>query len=369
MTKIPLVDLRSQYFSIQKEIDLAIENTILTSDFSFGKNITDFEQQFTTFCGTRYAVGVASGTAALHISLLALGIKNGDEVITVPNTFVATVNVISYVNAKPIFVDINPETFTMDTSALEKAITPKTKAIIPVHLYGHPADMIAITKIAKKHSLFVIEDASQAHGAELHGKKVGTFGDLSSFSFYPSKVLGAYGEAGCVTTDNLMLAERIRILRNHGSKTQYEHKRLGFNYRMDGMQAAILLAKLGHLNKWIIKRRNNAIYYNRLFQNDLNVICPQELPGYKHVYHLYVIRVKKNRDKLREYLLGKGIATGIHYPKPVHLQSSYAYLGFHKGAYPVTEAYSKEMISLPLYPELTYEQIRYIVNSIKSFYN
>jgi dTDP-4-amino-4,6-dideoxygalactose transaminase len=369
MTKIPLVDLKLQRLSIQKEIDLAIKRTLLTTDFSLGKNIDEFEKNYATFCGVKYAVGTASGTSALHMSLLSFEIGPGDEVISVPNTFIATIDAISYVGATPILVDVDPITYTINPANIERVITKKTKAIIAVHLYGHPADMIAINNIAKKYSLFVIEDACQAHGAEINDKRVGTFGSVAAFSFYPSKVLGACGEAGCVTTNDRHIAQNIKILRNHGQTERYTSVKLGYNYLMDGMQAAILNQKLSHLETWIVQRREKAAYFNRLFEKNVYVTPPQELPGYKHVYHLYVIRVKEKRDELRKYLLNKGISTEIHYPIPIHLQESYKRLNIRKDSFPIVESLSKQIISLPLYPELKDEQIEYVVNSVNSFYN
>lgn len=369
MKKIPFFDLKKEYFSIKNEIDKAFIKVVESGNFTLGQPVLDFEQDFAKFCGAKYAIGVSSGTAALHLALLSLGIGSGDEVITVSHTFIATVEAISYIGAKTIFVDIDPKTYNIDPKAIEKVITSRTKAIIPVHLYGQSADLDLIRKIADKHKLFIIEDACQAHGAEYKGKKVGAIGDIGCFSFYPSKNLGAYGEAGCLTTNNFSLAEKAKALRNHGSNKKYYHDVIGYNYRMESIQGAFLMVKLKHIETWISKRIRIAQLYNHLLADIPEIICPYEAPYGRHVYYLYVIRVlSKKRNNLRAYLEGHGVETGIHYPLPIHLQKAFGFLKIKKGAYPVTEKYAEEILSLPMYPELTLKKVTYISRSIKEFF-
>ena len=365
---IPLVDLKAQYNSIKTEIDNAIQGVLDSTSFIMGEELKRFEEEFTLFCNTKYAIGVANGSDALILALRACGINKGDEVITVPNTFIATTEAITHVGGKIIFVDINPKTYTIDVSKIEEKISNKTRAIIPVHLYGQPADMDPILKIAKKYDLKLIEDAAQAHGAEYKGEKVGSIGDIGCFSFYPGKNLGAYGDAGMVVTNNKEIAEKIKLLRNHGRITKkYEHEIEGYSSRLDNLQAAILRVKLRHLNKWNNMRRENAKKYNELLSNIDGIITPYEADYAKHVYHLYVIRTE-NQDKLREELKSEGIATGIHYPIPLHLQPAYNYLGYKRGDFPVTEKASQEILSLPMYAELGDEQIEEIVELIKNYF-
>jgi dTDP-4-amino-4,6-dideoxygalactose transaminase len=361
--RIPLVNLKRQYLSIKKEIDGAIQEVIDKSAFIMGENVQEFEDEFAEFCGVKYGVGTSSGTTALHLALLVCEIKQGDEVITVPYTFIATTEAISYTGAKVVFVDIEDRGYTMDPEKIEQAITERTKAIIPVHLFGHPADMDKIIDIAKKHSLVIIEDACQAHDAEYKGKKVGSLGDIACFSFYPGKNLGAYGDAGMVVTDNKVLAEKMRLLRNHGYEKKYYHKIEGYNYRLDAIQAAILRVKLKHLDEWTEKRRRNAKLYNQLLKGS-KVKTPLEMEYAKHVYHLYVIRAD-NRDKLNLRLKENGIGAAIHYPLPLHLQEAYKYLGYKKGDFSVSEACSESLLSLPMFPELTEDEIKKIVEVIK----
>lgn len=361
---IPFVDLRTQYMALKKEIDEAIQGVIDKTDFILGKEVELFEKEFATFSGASYGVGVGSGTEALHLSLLALEIGPGDEVITSSNTFIATVLAISYSGARPILVDIDRETYNMDISSVRKVITKKTKAIIPVHLYGHPVNMDNIMGLAKEYNLKVVEDACQAHGAEYRGRKVGSIGDLGCFSFYPGKNLGAYGDGGMVITNNEELSQRLRMLRNYGSRTKYYHEFKGFNSRLDTLQAAILRVKLRRLDLWNELRRKHAMLYNRLLKSS-GVVTPIEKDYARHIYHLYVIRVK-NRDKLLEYLKSKGIFSQIHYPRPIHLLDAYRDLGDSEGSFPVAEEYSKEFLSLPMYPELTEEQIGYVCKNILS---
>lgn len=363
--KINFVDLKRQYQSIKAEIDEAISRVINGTNFILGDEVEEFEKEFAEFCQTKFCIGVASGTDALFLSLKALDIGPGDEVITVPNTFIATVLAISLTGAKPIFVDINSQTYNIDFQKIEEKITRKTKAIIPVHLYGQPAEMDKILTVAKKYNLKVIEDACQAHGAEYQGRRVGSFGDLAAFSFYPSKNLGAYGDGGAITTNNAELAEKIRMLRNYGQRIKYQHLVKGFNSRLDTLQAAILRVKLKYLDQWNKSRRQNAQLYNQLLV-DTDVITPKEIPGANAVYHLYVIRTQK-RDELVKFLSKRNISTVIHYPIPIHLQPAYQDLDYKLGDFPITEKISKEIISLPMFPELTKEEINYVVQSIKEF--
>jgi len=367
---IPFVNLKVQYDSIKDEIDNAIQNVLNNTSFIMGEELKKFEVEFARFCNVKYAIGVANGSDALILVLRACDIGEGDEVITVPHTFIATTEAITHVGSKIVFVDIDPKTYTIDVSKIEEKITEKTKAIIPVHLYGQSTDMEPIMELAKKYNLKVIEDAAQAHGSEYKGKKVGSIGDAGCFSFYPGKNLGAYGDAGMVVTNNEEIAEKIKLLRNHGRITKkYEHEIEGYSSRLDNLQAAILRVKLRHLNKWNDKRRNNAKKYNELLSNMNGIITPYEADYAKHVYHLYVIRVEKERDKLREEFKSKGIVTGIHYPIPLHLQPAYKYLGYKRGDFPVTEEASQEIISLPMFVELDDEQIEKIVKLIKILKN
>ena len=364
---IPFVDLKAQYDSIKDDIDEAMQSVLNTTSFIMGEELRKFEEEFALFCNTKFAIGVANGSDALILALRACGIGEGDEVITVPHTFIATAEAISNVGGKVVFVDINPKIYTIDPPKIEEKINEKTKAIIPVHLYGQPANMDLIMRLAKKYNLKVIEDAAQAHGAEYKEEKVGSIGDVGCFSFYPGKNLGAYGDAGMVVTNNEEIAEGTKLLRNHGRITKkYEHDIEGYSSRLDNLQAAILRVKLRHLNKWNDMRRENAKKYNELLNNIDNVIVPYEADYAKHVYHLYVIRVEKGRDKLREELKSNGIATGIHYPIPLHLQEAYKYLEYRYGDFPVTEKASQEILSLPMFAELSDEQIEEIVELIKN---
>ena len=364
---IPFVDLKAQYDSIKDEIDNAMQNVINNTSFIMSEELKKFEEEFARFCDVKYAIGVANGSDALILALKACGIGKGDEVITVPHTFIATTEAISIVGGKIVFIDIDSKTYTMDVSKIEEKITKKTKAIIPVHLYGQPADMDPIMELAKKYNLKVIEDAAQAHGAEYKGKKVGSIGDVGCFSFYPGKNLGAYGDAGAVVANSEEIAEKIKLLRNHGRITKkYEHEIEGYSSRLDSLQAAILRVKLRHLNKWNESRRENAKRYNELLSNIDDIITPYEADYAKHVYHLYVIRTE-NRDKLREELKSESVATGIHYPIPLHLQPAYNYLGYRREDFPVTEECSQKILSLPMFAELNDEQIEEIVEFIKYF--
>jgi len=352
---IPLVDLKAQYRALKPEIDRAVLQVLDSAQFILGPAVSAFEKDFAAFCHTSEAIGVNSGTSALHLSLLAAGVGPGDEVITVPFTFVATVAAIEHAGAKPVLVDIEPDYWTMDPASVEAAITPRTKAIVPVHLYGQPADMDPILAIAKRHGLMVIEDACQAHGSEYRGRRCGSMGQSGCFSFYPGKNLGAYGEGGAVVTSDPAMAEKIRLLRAWGEETRYEHKYRGFNYRMDGVQGAVLGVKLKYLEGWTEARRRHAAEYAAQL-TDTPAIVPSERPGSRHVYHVYVVRLAE-RDAWRARLTEAGVQTGVHYPIPVHLQPAYRDLGYSRGDFPVSERAAAEVLSLPIFPELTTAQI------------
>ena len=365
--QVPIVDLKAQYDSIKDEIREALDNVLNSCSFVLGKQVAMLEEEFAEYCQAKYCVAVNSGTSALHLALLAHGIGQGDEVITVPHTFIATVEAISYTGATPVFIDINQETYNIDPSKIASRVTDKTKAILPVHVYGQSADMDPILEIAEKHNLVVIEDACQAHGAEYKGRKAGCIGNAGCFSFYPSKNLGAYGEGGAVTTDEEAIYRRIRTLRNHGESERYFHQSIGYNYRMDAFQGAVLRVKLDHLDEWVEARRKNARLYNELLK-ETQVITPIEPDFARSVFHLYVVRVK-NRDALQKYLNDNKIGTGLHYPLPIHLQESYHSLGYKKGDFPISEKISKEILSLPMYPELSDGQVRHVISAIKGFYH
>lgn len=363
---IPLVDLKAQYRTIKSEIDEAIQRILDNTSFIMGEEVKLFEDDFAQFCNATYAMGVSSGTDALFLALKAIGLQPGDEVITAPNSFIATTEAISAAGGQIRFVDIELRTYNLDTTKIEAAITDKTRVILPVHLFGQPADMDPILDLARKYDLRVIEDAAQAHGAEYKGRKVGTLGDLACFSFYPGKNLGAYGDAGAVVTANPDLAEKIKMLRNHGRTKKYEHDFEGFNCRLDALQAAVLRVKLKHLESWNSARRKHAGLYKRLLENS-DIKLPYELDFNKHVYHIFALRVDK-RDAAVDRLKSKGIGAGIHYPIPLHLQPAYRHLGYQKGNFPATEQCSSEFISLPMYPELTGEQIEHVSSTIRELY-
>jgi dTDP-4-amino-4,6-dideoxygalactose transaminase len=360
--KIPLLDLNAQYHSIKAEIDAAIAGVLESSQFVLGAEVTAFEEEFAAHCGTSECIALNSGTSALHLALLAAGVGPGDEVITVPFTFIASVAAIGYVGARPVLLDIDPSSFTIDPDAIENAITPRTRAILPVHLYGQPADMDPIMEVARRHGLVVIEDAAQAHGAKYKGVPVGGIGDLGCFSFYPGKNLGAYGEGGAVTTGNVEFASTIRMLRDWGQDRKYHHVLRGFNYRMEGFQGAILRVKLRHLEHWTEARRACAARYNELLA-DSRVETPKEMPWARHVYHVYTLR-SHYRDGLQSALHAEGIQTGIHYPVPVHLQPAYADLGYGRGAFPNAEQAASQVLSLPLYPELSPEALAEVAAAV-----
>ena len=362
--KVPYLDLKAQYESIRGEIGDAIQQVLDRTAFAGGPFVAQFEKEFAAFCGTQFAAGVGSGTDALWMALLGLGIGPGDEVVTVPDTFIATAEAISWCGAKPVFVDVDPVTYNMDPSKLEAAITPKTRAIIPVHLFGQMADMDPVMEIARKRKLYVVEDASQAHGAEYKGKKAGSMGDAGCFSFYPGKNLGAYGEAGAVVTSNEELDGKIRMLRDHGQAKKYHHTLIGWNARMDGIQGAVLSVKLRHLPAWNEGRRRNAGIYDELLKGVPGVAAPKEAGYAKHVYHIYAIRVA-DRDRLIASLAEKDIHCGIHYPIPVHLLDAYKSLNLGKGSFPIAEKSAAEFVSLPMYPELTRDQIAFAVKGLE----
>lgn len=366
---IPFVDLKLQYKNLKSELEEEIQSIFERATFILGDDLEKLEKDFAEFSGAKYGIGVASGTSALETSLRAFGIGPGDEVITVANSYIATALAVSWVGAKPVFVDVDPRYYTMDPEELEKAITSKTRAVIPVHLYGQPADMSAINKIALEYNLVVLEDACQAHGARYKGQRAGSLGDIAAFSFYPSKNLGSYGDGGMVTTNSRRAAEFIRMLRNYGEIEKYNHIIIGHNHCLDNLQAAMLSVKLNYLESWNEQRRRNAALYNNMFKLwKLPVVTPKVADYSKHVYHLYVILANK-RDELRAYLGKRGIQTGIHYPIPIHLQKAYSFLGYTKGDFPVTEKLSEGILSLPMFPELTQDQIYEVVSAIKEFYS
>jgi dTDP-4-amino-4,6-dideoxygalactose transaminase len=364
--KIPVFDLKRQMRQIRPEIDKSIKEVLDSGSYILGKNVSAFEQEFAQYCGAGYAMGAASGTDALKIALEACGIKKGDEVITTPFTFLATSEAIYSIGAKIVFADIDLVSYNIDPREIEKKITGKTRAVICVHLYGQPCNMDAITSLARKYNLKLIEDCAQAAGAEYKGKKAGTFGDAGCFSFYPTKNLGAYGDGGIIITDNKQIEAAVRVLSLHGSKSKYEHVIHGYNSRLDELQAAILRTKLKYLDKWNEGRRENAAYYNKklsaLEEGEL-IVLPKEQKNTKHVCHLYVLRVKK-RDALMKSLKLRGIGTSFHYPIPLHLQEVYKESGYCYGDFPFAELAAKEVVSLPLYPELNKKEIDYITDAV-----
>ncbi len=363
---VPFVDLHAQYTTLQPGIDKAILGLINSTQFILGKDVTTFEKEFASYIGTKHCIAVSSGTEALILALRALEIGVGDEVIIPANTFIATALSVSYVGATPVFVDCDKETWAIDARLIEKAITKRTKAIMPVHLYGQPADMASILLIAKKHKLFVVEDACQAHGARFKGRRVGSIGDIAAFSFYPGKNLGAYGDAGGVTTSNSRLAEKVVLLHNYGQKEKYHHLVKGTNSRMDTIQATILLQKLPHLDKWNKKRLEIAQLYIQGLQG-LHLELPSIAQNRDHIFHLFVIHTKR-RDELMDHLHSRSVMAQIHYPVPIHLQKAYKELGHKRGDFPNSEYSAKHELSLPLYAELTKEQIDYVIKSVRSFF-
>ncbi len=362
---VPFLDLRAQHDPLRAELLAAIGEVIDRSAFAGGPMVAKLEEDFAAYCQTCAAVGVGSGTDALWLALLAQGIGPGDEVITVPNTFIATAEAISHCGARPVFVDVDEHTYTLDPRQLERAITPRTKAVIPVHLFGQMADMDPIMEIAHRHRLIVIEDACQAHGAEYKGRRAGSIGQAGCYSFYPGKNLGAWGEAGAVVTNDRALAEKIRILRDHGQETKYHHSCIGWNARMDGIQAAVLRVKLKGLDGGNAARRSHARHYDELLAGLEHLTAPPAAAYGVHVYHLYVVRVPE-RDRILQALARRGIACGIHYPKPVHLQDAYRSLGLGLGSFPVAERCAGEFLSLPMFPELTPTQIDTVARELKA---
>jgi dTDP-4-amino-4,6-dideoxygalactose transaminase len=365
--KVPFLNLKIQYDSIKEEINKEINNVMETTAFAGGPFVEKFEADFAKYCQCKFAVGVGNGTDALWVALIALGIEQGDEVITTPNTFIATTEAISYCKAVPVFVDVKDGTYSMDPEKLEKAITKKTKAIIPVHIFGQVCDMDPILEIARKHKLYVVEDACQAHGAYYKNKRAGSIGDIGAFSFYPGKNLGAYGEAGAIVTNNEEIASKIKMFRDHGQSKKYYHDIIGWNARMDGIQGAVLKVKLKYLDNWNEARRKNAHIYNENLKDIKSIILPVEASYGKHIYHIYAIRVKE-REKLMNYLKDNEIGCGIHYPVPIHLQKAYESLNIKRGTFPVTEQSADEFVSLPMFPELTKDEIVYIADKLKNYY-
>jgi len=368
--KIPFVDLNAQHKEIEKEIEQAIKNVIQRSDFILGEDVGLFEKEFAQFCNTQFAVGVSSGTAALFLALSSLRVKPNDEVIVPAFTYIATSLAVSYTGAKPVFADIQEDTYTIDVKKIRKAITKNTKAIIPVHLYGQPANILEILKIAQEYNLQIIEDAAQAHGASIKMQDgiwqvVGGLGDIGCFSFYPSKNLGALGDGGMVVTNNEEIYKKLLMLRDYGRVSKYEHASIGYNSRLDTLQAAILRIKLKRLNQWNKRRQEAADIYNEFLKGVKEVITPYTWPSVKHVYHVYAIRTKL-RDKLCQVFKDKGIGVVIHYPVPLHLQKAYKELGYKSGDFPVSETVAQEIVSLPMYPQIEESQIKFITDVIKS---
>ncbi len=365
---IQLVDLKAQYETIKNDIDSAIKEVISETAFIGGQYISKFEESFAKFCGVKHCVGVGNGTDALFIALSTLGIGAGDEVITVANSFIATSEAITRTGASVVFVDINPKTYNIDTNKIEKKITSRTKAIVPVHLYGQPADMDPILALAKKYNLKIVEDAAQAHGAAYKGQTIGSIGDMACFSFYPGKNLGAYGDGGAIVTSDDTLAKKARMFANHGRVDKYDHEMEGINSRLDGLQAAILAVKLRHLDAWSAARRKNAYLYNEYLQGT-EVVTPIEIGNVKSVYHLYILRTKKElRRKLQDHLKSKGISTGIHYPIALPNLKAYSYLNHTRDDFPEATRASEEILTLPMYPELSGSQIRFIAQEVKEFF-
>ncbi len=363
---IPFLDLKAQYRQIEQEVLPAVTEAMAAGAFIGGPQVTGFEEEFAEFSDSSYCVGLNSGTDALRFALMAAGVGPGDEVITVPNTFIATTEAISQSGARPVFADIKADTCNIDPEQVQKRITPRTRAIIPVHLYGQPADLDALLQIAKQHNLIVIEDACQAHGALYKGKKAGSIGLAGCFSFYPGKNLGAFGEAGATVTQDKALADKMKMIRDHGQEKKYYHQMEGYNGRLDAIQAAVLRIKLKRLQAWNDSRRRNAALYTQLLSDVPGVTPPVEAPFASSVYHLYVIHLDR-RDALQQYLAEKGVATGLHYPLPLHLQTAYKHFGHKPGDFPVAERSAARLLSLPMFAELAASQIEYIVDAIKQF--
>jgi dTDP-4-amino-4,6-dideoxygalactose transaminase len=369
--KVPFLDLKAQYISIKDEVDSAIHEVIDNTAFILGKSVTEFEEKFAIAHQVKHCIATSSGTDANHLALWVLGIGPGDEVIVPANTFIATAWGATLCGATPVFADCHPKSYNIDPDKIEKLITKKTKAIVAVHLYGQPADIGALRDIAEKHNLFLVEDAAQAHIAEYYGRRVGGLSRISSFSFYPGKNLGAFGEGGAVLTDDDKLAGKLRMLREHGQSVKYHHQIFGHNYRMEGIQGAVLNVKLKYLDNWTEGRRRVAKKYNQLLREVPQITLPVEMPNVKHVYHLFVIRLEstEQRDSLQKFLNEKQISTGLHYPIPLHLQTCFSHMGHNAGDFPVTENLAGTGLSLPMFPELTDDQTGYVAESIKEFFS
>jgi len=365
---VPFLDLKAQYRSIKDEISPAIQHVIESASFVLGKAVTDFESEFKRAHDVRFCFGVSSGTDGNHMALWALGVGHGDEVILPANTFIATAWGATLCGATPVFADCSPESYTIDPAGVEAKITPRTKAIVAVHLYGQSADMDPLLAIARRHNLFLVEDCAQSHIAEYRGKRVGGLADASSFSFYPGKNLGAYGEGGAVATNDEALARKFKMMRDHGAEHKYDHEIPGHNYRMEGIQGAVLGVKLKHLDAWTESRRRHAKLYGELLQGVPSLVTPREMPYARHVYHLYVIRTP-DRDRMQKHLESRGIGTGLHYPVPLHLQKVFVDLGYRRGDFPVTEQLADECLSLPMYPEMDDAQIEYVCNAVRALYD
>ena len=364
-TVVPFVDLKAQYHTIRDEVRAEVDTVFESTQFILGDRVGEFEREFANYLGVKHAIGVGSGLDALRLALEAAGVGSGDEVIIPANTFIATALAVSGTGAKPVLVDCKEDTYQIDPSLIEQAITPRTKVIMPVHLYGQAADMSAIMEIAQSHQLEVIEDAAQAHGTRFMDQSCGSYGLAGCFSFYPGKNLGAYGDGGAIVTNSDEFAKKVNSLRNYGQKQKYVHVEKGTNSRLDTVQAAILKIKLRHLDDWNAERRNHAALYSDSLANH-DLIVPALDPRSTHIFHLYVVRTRQ-REALQKHLADRGIQTGIHYPIPIHLQEAYADLGFGKGAFPVTEKLADEIVSLPMYPELTQQQIEFVLEGISSF--
>lgn len=361
---VPFLDLRQQYAQVKHQVDISLGKLLARCDFILGEDVVEFERSFAKYNGARFALGVNSGTDALFFSLLSLGVSSGDEVIVPAFTYIASAFAVTYTGAKPVFVDVDERTLNIDPIRIEQAITKKTKAIMPVHLYGQSADMDAILKISKKHGLRVVEDAAQAHGTEYEGKKAGSMGDLGAFSFYPTKNLGAFGDAGMVVTNDEILYEKLKKLRDYGRKSRYVHTSLGYNSRLDSIQAVFLKEKLKKLDRWNEMRIDAAHYYKKLLKDLGGIVLPDEERYGKHVYHIFAVRLK-NRDKIQEGLKKAGIASMVHYPVPLHLQEVYKNLRYKEGNFPVAEKICKQVLCLPIYPHIKREQIEYVCEKLK----
>jgi dTDP-4-amino-4,6-dideoxygalactose transaminase len=365
---VPFVDLKTQYHSIKDEIDAEIQDVLENCTFILGPKVKKFEEEFAKLHKAKYCLATSSGTDSLHLALLALDLSIDDEVLVPVNTFFATAEAVSLTGAKPVFVDCDSNYYNIDVAKIEASITNRTRGIIAVHLYGQPADLDPIMEIAERHNLWIIEDAAQAHCAEYKNRRVGTIGRIGCFSFYPGKNLGAYGEAGAVVTNDDDLYEKMRKIRDHGSDKKYHHELIGHNYRMEGIQGAVLSVKARYIEKWTEQRRRNAMLYSELLSEVPEVVIPREMEVVRHVYHLYVIQVPR-RNELQAFLSKNGISTGMHYPIPLHMQDAYKHLGYTTGSFPVAESQMDRILSIPMYPELKEIQIQYVVDKIKEFYS